>query len=590
MESEGKRGPEKKGRRIVSIAVALVSAARCPSVARVGDLSLMVLLGGDLSLSRWLLSNRKYAYFSFFLRFNSVYQWRWSSPRRRWSSISVATKLSLGGDGAQTVALLESKGLESSPIPLSGTQATQGSNFQQDTPVERKERRSWSPTDDVVLISSWLNTSKDAVVGNEQKAAAFCKRIADYVAASTKLAGCEKRDLMHCKHRWHKINDQQKRKLAAKMRMTFSNKLTSSSSTTIKKKFTLEHAWKELHHDQKWCDLSTGRTSKKRKGEDGAQSSTSHAIGEAEEGTARPPGVKAAKSRGKKPVEGKGFCEFEWVWNVKQEDLSRRERFTKMGLLDRLLAKTKPLPEYEECLKKKLINELETPTYPDNFFRQRFRMNRRLFMHIVDRLSNECTASIRILAYGSAADTVDEYLRLGETTTRICLENFVEGIIYLFSDEYLRRPTLADLQRLLQIGEHRGFLGMIGSIDCMHWEWKNCPTAWKGQYTRGTLNDINVLDRSPIFDDIINGQGPQVTYFVNGREYHMTYYLTDEFIQGEENGSSHVDLDFDRDIPTNIANMMGVRTRIRDRTMHEQLKNDLVEHVWYRFGGDEDNN
>ncbi|XP_013594775.1 PREDICTED: glutathione S-transferase T3-like [Brassica oleracea var. oleracea] len=164
--------------------------------------------------------------------------------------------------------------------------------------------------------------SKDAVVGNEQKAVAFCKRIADYIAASPKLAGCEKRDPMHCKHRWHKISDL------------------------------------ELRHDQKWCDLSTDRTSKKRKGEDGAQSSTSHATGEAEEGTARPPGVKAAKSRGKKPVEGKGFCEFERVWNVRQEDLSRRERLTKMGLLDRLLAKTEPLPEYEECLKKKLINEM----------------------------------------------------------------------------------------------------------------------------------------------------------------------------------------------------------------------------------------
>lgn len=120
----------------------------------------------------------------------------------------------------------------------------------------------------------------------------------------------------------------------------------------------MEHAWKELRHDQKWCDLSTDITSKRRKGEDGAQSSTSHATGEAEEGTARPPGVKAAKSRGKKPVEGKGFCEFERVWNVRQEDLSRIERLTKMGLLDRLLAKTEPLPEYEECLKKKLINEL----------------------------------------------------------------------------------------------------------------------------------------------------------------------------------------------------------------------------------------
>ncbi|XP_048606830.1 uncharacterized protein LOC125583616 [Brassica napus] len=195
----------------------------------------------------------------------------------------------------------------------------------------------------------------------------------------------------------------------------------------------------------------------------------------------------------------------------------------------------------------------ETPTYPENLFRRRFRMNKPLFMHIVERLSNEvqffrqkkdglgrlglsalqkCTAAIRVLVYGTAADAVDEYLRLGETTTRACVETFVEGIINLFGDEYLRRPTPADLQRLLDIREHRGFPGMIGSIDCMHWEWKNCPTAWKEQYSRGsgkptivleavasydlwiwhaffgplgTLNDINVLDRSPVFDDIIKG-------------------------------------------------------------------------------------
>ncbi|WZZ57739.1 hypothetical protein YC2023_057846 [Brassica napus] len=102
---------------------------------------------------------------------------------------------------------------------------------------------------------------------------------------------------------------------------------------------------------------------------------------------------------------------------------------------------------YETC-HIRLWNDYfsDTPTYPENLFRQRFRMNRRLFMHIVDRLSNEvhsfrqkkdglgrlglstlqkCTAAIRVLAYGTAADTVDEYLRLGETTTRACVENFV---------------------------------------------------------------------------------------------------------------------------------------------------------------------
>ncbi|CAN6879046.1 unnamed protein product [Brassica oleracea] len=336
----------------------------------------------------------------------------------------------------------------------------------------------------------------------------------------------------------------------------------------------------------------------------------------------------------------------------------------------------------------------DTPTYPPNLFRRRFRMNKHLFMHIVQRLSNEvqffqpkkdalgrvslsplqkCTSAIRILAYGNAADAVDEYLRLGATTARSCLEHFVDGIISLFGEEYLRRPTPADLQRLLDIGEYRGFRGMIGSIDYMYWEWKNCPTAWKGQYTRGsgkptivlepvasydlwiwhaffgppgTLNDINVLDRSPVFDDTINGQAPQVTYSVNGREYHLAYYLTDdverafgvlqarfaivknptlfwdkvkigkimrayiifhnmivederdgytqfdvlEFQEAEDNGSSHVDLTYSTDMPSNIANMMSARTRIRDRQMHQQLKADLVEHIWRKFRRDEDDN
>uniref|UniRef100_A0A0D3AQM5 DDE Tnp4 domain-containing protein n=1 Tax=Brassica oleracea var. oleracea TaxID=109376 RepID=A0A0D3AQM5_BRAOL len=309
----------------------------------------------------------------------------------------------------------------------------------------------------------------------------------------------------------------------------------------------------------------------------------------------------------------------------------------------------------------------ETPTYPHNLFRRRFIMNKSLLMHIVDRLSNEvnffrqkkdglgrlslsplqkCTAAICVLAYGNAADTVDEYLQIGETTTRSCLENFVEGIIYLFGDEYLRRPTPTDLQRLLNIGENRGFPGMIGSIDYMHREWKNCLTAWKGQYSRGSGKPTIVLEAVASYDLWISHaffgpRGLKAVLFAQRQEaarkdvervfgilqarfaivknpalfwdkvkiekimraciilHNMivederdgyTQFDVSEFQQAEDNGSSHVDLTYSTDIPTNIVNMMGARTRICDRKMHQQLKHDLVEHIWGKFGRDEDNN
>ncbi|XP_013633221.1 PREDICTED: glutathione S-transferase T3-like [Brassica oleracea var. oleracea] len=255
--------------------------------------------------------------------------------------------------------------LDSPPVHVARTEGTEDSCFG-DTPAEHRERRTWTPTYDIVLISSWLNTSKDPVVGNERKSGAFWKRIAAFFAASPKLAGCERRESMHCKQRWHKINDLVCKRTSGQNENDILKQGHEISFNNYKKKFTLEHAWKELRNDQKWCDLSTAKTarsSKKRKCEDGSQSSTSHATdykaGETDEGTARPTGVKAAKSRGKKKMEeGKGLTELERMWSIKQEDLTRKERLSKLGLLDRLLAKTEPLAEYEEALKKNLINEL----------------------------------------------------------------------------------------------------------------------------------------------------------------------------------------------------------------------------------------
>ncbi|WVZ48958.1 hypothetical protein U9M48_000343 [Paspalum notatum var. saurae] len=95
---------------------------------------------------------------------------------------------------------------------------------------------------------------------------------------------------------------------------------------------------------------------------------------------------------------------------------------------------------------------------------------------------------------------------------------------------------------------------MLGSLDCMHWVWEACPSGWAGQYSGhekkptlileavagydrwiwhcffglpGSLNDINVLHRSPLFDDLVSGKAPQVDFTVNGNTYNMGYYLGD---------------------------------------------------------------
>jgi hypothetical protein len=105
------------------------------------------------------------------------------------------------------------------------------------------------------------------------------------------------------------------------------------------------------------------------------------------------------------------------------------------------------------------------------------------------------------------------------------------------------------------MGEACGFPGMLGSIDCMHWQWENCPIGWRGSFTRGdkgvptmileavasqdlriwhaffgtagSNNDINVLNKSPLFVQKLRGEAPRVHFEVNGKPYNTGYYLAD---------------------------------------------------------------
>ncbi|XP_074355634.1 uncharacterized protein LOC141695274 [Apium graveolens] len=154
---------------------------------------------------------------------------------------------------------------------------------------------------------------------------------------------------------------------------------------------------------------------------------------------------------------------------------------------------------------QRLVNDYFSlnPVYPENIFRRRFRMGRHAFLRIVDVVSNfdpyfqqridvvgrkglsplkKCTAAMRMLAYGVSANAVDDYVRIGENTAVECLKKFVSAVYAIFE---------------------------VASSDLWIWH------AFFGVV--GSNNDINVLDRSPVFDDVLQGRAPEHEFVDNDR-------------------------------------------------------------------------
>ncbi|KAJ0391064.1 hypothetical protein P43SY_011651 [Pythium insidiosum] len=171
-------------------------------------------------------------------------------------------------------------------------------------------------------------------------------------------------------------------------------------------------------------------------------------------------------------------------------------------------------------------------TRHDDYFQQRPNAARVLGATPLQKVA----AAIRLLTSGVAANELDDKYRLASSTLLKTLKRFCAAVTDLYAESALRAPDENDLQVLLREGAAAGFPGCIGSIDCMHWAWKNCPSSWKGMFqgrekhativleaisdhrgrfwhfhfgTPGALNDINVLDRSPLFHNAVNGVAPR---------------------------------------------------------------------------------
>jgi len=111
----------------------------------------------------------------------------------------------------------------------------------------------------------------------------------------------------------------------------------------------------------------------------------------------------------------------------------------------------------------------------------------------------------------------------------------MDAIIRQWGPTYLRRPNQEELNTIIERNKERGTPWCMGSLDCCQWEWYQFPTGTAGAYqsrkgkrlnvagavpdedlwvwhllvgARGSLNDIRVMQQSPLYLNVTGGRWP----------------------------------------------------------------------------------
>lgn len=235
------------------------------------------------------------------------------------------------------------------------------------------------------------------------------------------------------------------------------------------------------------------------------------------------------------------------------------------------------------CIRRDYIGP--TPQFNDRQFEVMFRISRSRF----DRLRNDVGNSgdpfyvcpnvnaagkpgmsleaklllpLKTLAYGVPPHVFSDYFQMSFTHARKSYHKFNDTVTKIYAEEYLRAPDAEDLKNIFDFHELKhGKPGMLGSLDCSHSPWKNCPVAWQQSFQgakkiptivleaisdqhlwfwhaafgfSGALNDINIFNLSPLKESWIDGsfaavelESGRMPYRIHDESFDQMYVLTD---------------------------------------------------------------
>ena len=265
-------------------------------------------------------------------------------------------------------------------------------------------------------------------------------------------------------------------------------------------------------------------------------------------------------------------------------DEDGEEKETTINSIDhRVLARSKRTKlqhsEALHCINRDYLGP--TPVFNGKEFNQMFRISRRRYEIICQEIvkldtefynsGTDCIGResssiqckillpLKCLAFGVPPHAFRDYFQMSKTLACQSYTLFMKYLYKAFKQEYLQLPTKNDVKQILQLHEEvHGIKGMMGSLDCMHVPWKNCPkvyqAAFQGKLKKpaiileavydfnlwfwhasfgfpSAMNDLNILNLSPFLDSFLDGTFAALEQdfipFTIGSYFFFLFFLAD---------------------------------------------------------------